>query len=112
MKRIGATLCCILLLAILFWFFPLFHVVHTGSATPTEQETVFNAPIFAKGFWKDQLIPSLAQAPDAVTVLAALTADRETARTKFGRKVGVGRASLYVMRGNGTIVSVDQQGVG
>jgi len=112
MKRISVTICCILLVAIAFWFFPLLHIVHTNSAAPAEHETAFNASEFAKTFWKDQLAPSLAQAPDAATILAALSANRESARTQFGRKVGVSRASLYVMRGSGTIVSVDNKGVG
>lgn len=112
MKRIGATFCCILLVAVVLWFFPLFHIVHTDSATSTEHQTAFNAPTLAKTFWIDQLVPSLAQAPDVATVLRALSTNREIARTKFGRKTGVGRASLYVMRGSGIILSVDTKGVG
>jgi predicted lipoprotein len=112
MKRIGVTLCCILLVGVLFWFFPLFHIVHTNNAIPAEHETALNASAFAKTFWKTQLTPSLGQAPDAAAVLAALSASRESARTTFGRKVGVSRASLYVMRGSGIILSVDKKGVG
>jgi predicted lipoprotein len=111
MKRIGVTSGSLLLAAALFWFFPLFHIVH-NNASPVGHETDFNAAEFAEAFWKEQLKPSLAQAPSASMVLAALGANPESAHAKFGRKVGVSRASLYVMRGSGTVVSVDRKGVG
>jgi predicted lipoprotein len=112
MKRIGLTSCCLLLAGAFFWFFPLFHVVHIDNSSLVEHETDFNAADFAKMFWKNQLTPSLTQAPDAAAVLAALGANAASARTNFGRKVGVSRASLYVVRGSGSVVSVDKKGIG
>jgi predicted lipoprotein len=112
MKRIGVTFCCVLFAGALFWFFPLFHIVHTGNALPIENEKEFNAAEFAKAFWTNQLPLSFSQAPDAAMVLAALGDNPASARTRYGRKVGVSRASLYVMRGSGTVVSADKKGVG
>ena len=45
-------------------------------------------------------------------LLADFRASPETARAKFGRKVGVSRTRLVVLRGNGTIVTIDKKGVG
>ena len=112
MKRTWIIFCCLLLLGCLFWCFPLFHVVRIDQLKNSLNESTFSAAEFAKTFWSEQLTPSLNQAPDAATLLADLRASPETARTKFGRKVGVSRTRLVVLRGKGTIVTIDKKGVG
>ena len=112
MKRIGVTFGCLLFAGVLFWLFPLFHIISTNDSVSLQHESELSAAEFASTFWKDQLTPSLANFPDAGAVLAALIANPQSAQAKFGRKVGVSRASLYVMRGSGTVVSVDKKGVG
>lgn len=112
MKRICVILSCFFLAGALFWFFPLFHVVQIESLEAAKRQSAFNAAEFAKTFWSERLIPSLHQAPDATTILSAFRVDPETARAKFGRKVGVSRTRLIVLRGGGTIVMLDKQGVG
>jgi len=112
MKRAAVILCCLCVAGCLFWFFPLFHVVHTNSDGVVVHESAFNPADFASRFWNDRLIPSLAQAPNAATVLAAFRASPVAARVKFGRTVGVSSTTLLVIRGNGTIVTVDKKGVG
>jgi predicted lipoprotein len=112
MKRTWIILCCLLFLGCLFWFFPLFHVVRLERLENSLHESAFNAADFAKSFWSERLTPSLTQAPDAATLLADLRASPETARAKFGRRIGVSRTRLVVLRGNGTIVTIDTKGVG
>jgi len=90
----------------------LFHVVHTNSGGSALRESALNPPDFANRFWNERLIPSLGQAHDAATVLAAFRASPVAARAKFGRTVGVSSTTLLVVRGNGTIVTVDKKGVG
>jgi predicted lipoprotein len=111
MKRLALTLCCLLGAGNLFWFFPLFHIVRTGGVGPA-QEASFDPIEFANRFWNEQLIPSLGRAPDAAKVLAEFRTNPVEAQNKFGRTVGVSSTTLVVVRGNGTIVTVDKKGVG
>ncbi len=112
MKRTCVIFCCVLLIGCLFWLFPLFHVVRIEQFKNSPHEPVFNAADFSKSFWSERLIPSLAQAPDAATVLKAFQANPDTTRERFGRKVGVSRTRLIVFRGSGTIATIDKTGVG
>lgn len=97
---------------IVFWFFPLFHIVRNEHGPDTKGESTFNAIEYANTFWSTQLVPVLKEAPDATAVLAALQENSEAAREKFGRRVGVSRTRLFAVRGSGKIVSVDKQGIG
>jgi predicted lipoprotein len=112
MKRTWVILCCLFLCGGLFWIFPLFHIVRNDDAATAQRVSDFNAAKVAKTFWSERLIPSLKRAPDAVTVLSAFGADPQLARSRFGRKVGVSRTNLFVLRGSGTIVATDKKGVG
>jgi predicted lipoprotein len=92
--------------------FPLFHVVRLDEVQAAEQRTAFNAQMFVARFWQDRLLPSLDAAAGAETVLAAMDKDRQAALAKFGRKTGVGRTTLLLIQGVGSIVSVDPKSVG
>jgi predicted lipoprotein len=96
----------------IFWVFPLFHVVRLDTMQAAEQRTAFNARTYVARFWQDRLLPSLEAAADAQTVLSAMDEDRPAALSKFGRKTGVGRNTLLLIQGTGTIVGVDAKGVG
>ena len=96
----------------LFWLFPLVHVVRLNELEATKRQAAFNAAEFVKSFWDERLSPSLDQAADASAVLAALHDDPQTARAKVGRTVGVSRKWFVVLRGSGTIVSLENAGVG
>jgi predicted lipoprotein len=94
------------------WRFPLFRIQRPGQ-TATEQRSVsFDAAQFAETFWREQLIKSLHQSADAAAVVAAMRQDPREAGERFGRSIGISRARLLCVRGLGTIVSFDKQGVG
>jgi predicted lipoprotein len=112
MNRFFAILCYSVFAGGLCWFFPLFHIVRNESVENSKQQSDFNAAEFAKTFWSDKLIPSLKQSPEAAIVLSTLRDDPQSARARFGRKIGVSRTSLFVMRGSGTIVTIDTKGIG
>src|SRR5687767_13128431 len=107
MKRAALVLCFLFAACVVFWMFPLFHVVRLDEMQASAQKTAFNATDFVAQFWKDRLLPSLDSAPDAETVLAAIDEDSPSGLNKFGRKVGVGRTTLLVVRGAGTVVNRD-----
>lgn len=96
---------------VLFWFFPLFHIVAVGQASAS-RPAEFSAAKFVKTFWSERVVPSFDQAADASVVLAAIRESPEEARRRFGRSAGLGRATLYFLRGSGTVLAIDNRGVG
>jgi predicted lipoprotein len=113
MQRLLVTFGLLIAVGVLFWFFPLFHVVAVGQAgAGADRSDEFDAGTVVQGFWTERLTPAFDQAADAVTVLENLRKDPEAARRQLGRSAGLGRASLFFVRGSGTIVSVDDRGIG
>ena len=70
------------------------------------------AAAFVDRFWPERLIPGAAKAVDAAELVAAIEADRDAARRKYGRKVGLGGSYIYFVKGTGRVVSVDADAVG
>jgi predicted lipoprotein len=112
MNRIFAILGVLVAVSALAWFFPLFHVESREALRAEKEQTVFHAADFVNKFWKAQLEPAMADASDAAIVLATLREDPKLAGTQFGRSVGLGRSTLFFVRGNGAIVSVDDEQIG
>jgi predicted lipoprotein len=112
MSRIAIIIGFVFLGAALLWRFPLFHVVPLEQSTKPQQASAFNARDFAEDYWQNRLAPRLSEAHDAATVLAALDANAEQARSQFGRTVGLGRSSYFLVRGEGPIVSIEKNRIG
>jgi len=111
MKRAVLAVLVLGLLAGGFRFVPLFHFVPLKQEQGRQAAAEFNPTNFAAAFWNDRLLKSLDRAADAETVLAALSADPQKARTQFGRTLGVSSATLFFLRGTGRVVSVTKKGV-
>jgi predicted lipoprotein len=111
MKRAVLAVVALALLAGVFRFVPLFHLVPLKQEQGRQAAAEFNATNFATAFWNDKLLKSLDRAADAGQVLAALAADPQKARTQFGRTLGISSSTLFFMRGTGRIVSVTKKGV-
>jgi predicted lipoprotein len=112
MNRAVAILCLLAVVGVVFWFFPLFHVVSRDALRAERMQTAFNGRDYVNEFWTNKLTPALDGAADAAAVLAALRENPDHAREQFGRSAGLGRTSLYFVRGGGTIVSVDNELIG
>ncbi len=112
MSRTAIIIGIVLLGAGLLWRFPLFHVVPLGESSTAPIASTFNAREFAQSYWQDRLTPRLADAHDAATVLAALLANAQQAQSEFGRTVGLGRSTYFLLRGEGVIVSIEKNGIG
>ena len=70
------TIGMLLAAGVLFWFFPLFHVVAVGQAgAGANRSDEFDAEKFVQGFWTERLTPAFDQAADAATVLGGLRKD-------------------------------------
>jgi predicted lipoprotein len=111
MKPIALAVALLIVVGVI-WRFPLFHVVRLDAASSVNELEKFSAVEFAERFWNDRLLVLLAESPQARVVLAALRENPEKAGDRYGRTVGFSRARLLCVRGSGTVVSIDKQGVG
>jgi len=111
MKRAVLAVIAIGLLAGIFRFVPLFHLVPLKQEQGRQAAAEFNPTNFAAEFWNNRLLKSLDRAADAEAVLTALAADPQKARTQLGRTLGVSSATLFFLRGTGRVVSVTKKGV-
>jgi predicted lipoprotein len=111
MKRTVRAVVVLGLLAGVFRFVPLFHLVSLKREQGLQAAAEFNPTNFAAAFWNDKLLKSLDRAADAGQVLTALAADPQKARTQFGRTLGISSSTLFFLRGTGRIVSVTKKGV-
>ena len=112
MSRLAIVVGVVFLGAGLLWRFPLFHIVPIGQSTTQQQASEFNAREFAEDYWQNRLIPGLSDVHDAAAVLNALQADVPRARSEFGRSVGIGRSTYFLVRGEGAIVLVEKNRIG
>jgi predicted lipoprotein len=112
MKQTAIIMCCVILAGALIWLFPLFHVVPIEQGSVARRPNLFNAAAYASAFWNERLPPALDNAHDAAAALKALREAPLGVREKFGRKVGVSRTRLILLRGSGKVVSHDKKGVG
>jgi predicted lipoprotein len=111
MKRVVLAVIALGLLAGVFRFVPLFHLVPLKQEQGRQAGAEFNPTNFATAFWNDKLLKSLERAADAGQVLAALASDPQKARTQFGRTLGISSSTLFFLRGTGRVVSVTKKGV-
>lgn len=99
-------------LAVLGWLFPPFRVRSLQAVRAAEANQQFNATDFARRFWQEQLLPAADQATDATAIWERITANSTSVREQFGRTVGVGNSYFLFLRGDGRVVSADQNRVG
>ena len=96
---------------VLVYFLPLFHVVPLRQDGPRRAGAAFDPVAYVDRFWAERLIPGAARAVDAAELVAAVQEDRESARRKHGRSVGLGGVYTYFVKGTGRVVSVEKDAV-
>jgi predicted lipoprotein len=112
MRRCGFIAGLIVGFGALCWVAPPFRIVPLQRAQAAKAQAAFNPVDYAARFWTERLLPSLDKAPDAATLLQALAANPRAAATNYGRTLGMSDAVFYLLRGTGTVVSVEPKGVG
>jgi predicted lipoprotein len=80
------------------------------SLLPSKQAAL-DPPKFARQFWEERLLPSIADAAPALDATVALAQDPHQAEATFGRKLGVGRSFFVYLQGEGEVVATDAKGV-
>ena len=104
-------LIAIVVIAGVFWRFPLFHVVPLKQATAEKVAATFNPTQFAETFWTNQLLASLDKTVKADGLLSEIHADAAAAKKKFSRSVGLSEGCFYFVSGSGRILSVSDDEV-
>ena len=86
---------------ILFWFFPLFHVVPIERPASIESRTAsatFDPGAVAAKFWKTDLPAAAARAPELAAVMASVRENPGTAKSKFAKSSGPRRHLFFCTR--------------
>src|SRR5215471_2964043 len=99
MKRPALIAVAIAVLAALFHFFPLFHVVPLEQARQARATKAFNPEEFAEKFWNERLLKSLDRAVNADVLLPTIQRDPAAARKKFSRSLGISESYFYFVSG-------------
>jgi predicted lipoprotein len=96
------------IIVILLWFFPLFHVVPLqapAAGTPAAGAPVaFDAVSAAARIWQTELPAAARRTLEVSALVGPLRANAETAKAKFAKSSGLG-AAYYFVRGQGRVVT-------
>lgn len=101
----------IALLGAVCWRFPLFHVVPLKNARHEQKASPFDAAKVAAAFWETKLLPETERAVEVKDLLAALAKDPVAARKQHGRTLGIGGATMFLVRGSGKVVEISDDAI-
>lgn len=101
----------VVLMGVLCWRFPLFHVVPLKQAQQEQEAGVFDAAKAASEFWETKLLPGTERAVEVKELLAALAKDPVAARKEHGRTLGIGGATMFLVRGSGKVTEVGEDAI-
>ena len=112
-QRPARLLAATLTLAVLLYFFPLFHVVSlqtqaAAAATAAASASAAFDPVTAAAkFWQIDLPAAATRAVELPALAPAIRANAESAKTQFSKSAGLGTAYFFV-RGSGKVLSRDR----
>lgn len=88
------------------WRLPLFRIVRLRQAQADQRAAAFDAAKVAADFWREKLLPATERAVEMNELLPALAKDSAGARRQHGRTLGIGGATMFLVRGSGKITEV------
>ena len=101
----------LVLAGVLCWRFPLFHIIALKQAQQEQKAGVFDAAKAAAEFWEAKLLPGTDRAVDLKQLLAALATDPVAARKQHGCTLGIGGATMFLVRGSGKVAEVGDDAI-
>jgi predicted lipoprotein len=110
-KRLLSVFALLIGFGVLFWFFPLFHIVSLHQVAKQQQNAVFDANVLAREFWKIKLLPAVDHATPISDLWKALAADPVAARKKFGHSPGMSSVTYFLIQGSGKITKAEKDAV-
>lgn len=99
------------LAGVVCWRFPLFHIVSLKQAQEEKKAGIFDAAKGATEFWEAKLVPAAESAVDLKELLAAMAKDSAAARKQYGRELGMGGTTMFLLRGSGKVTAVEEDAV-
>jgi predicted lipoprotein len=111
MRRFLLWLIAIFIAAAFCWLCPPFRIVPLGQAQQKQLRGAFDAPVFARAFWNQRLLPATARAVPVAELLTVLAQDPAIARQRFGRALGLTSTACFFIKGSGRIVAIDKEGI-
>jgi len=109
MKRRYKYVPVTLILALLLW--RSCHFERLDKAKEQAERKAFSPAEYAQDFWDNKLMKNLDQAVDAQTLLPLLHTDIKQARDKYGRTLGISSVCCFLLSGQGTVISMNEDGV-
>ncbi len=94
--------------------YPPFRVVSkraSASAAIAATSSAFEPAAFAAEFWTAKLLPAAARVPELAPLLVDLRRDPLMALQQHARRVGLGHAAYYFVRGTGRVTAVERSRV-
>ena len=73
-----------------------------------QRKETFNAAEYARDFWDNQLFSVLDKAVDVKELIELFNTNMNEAIRRYGKAPGVSRTYAYLIRGNGTILTIGQ----
>ena len=110
-KRPLWVLASLIVVSVLVWRFPLFHVVSLRQAQKQQQNTAFDAAATARAFWQDKILPASEHGIGLTELWKALATDPTAARKKFGHSPGISSVTCFLIQGSGKISKVEKDAV-
>ena len=100
-----------IVVAVILYFMPLFHIVSLKGAQEEAAAALFDAADYVEAFWQGPLLEAAPQAVDAQDLLAAFDEDFVATASRYGHRLGLSGHSSYLVSGNGEIVAADDMEV-
>lgn len=98
-------------MVLLLVLFPLFRLVPLSTTREQADDASFNAVRFMETFWSGPLMAATEDAVSVVVVREALLADPVAAAAEYGHRLGLSGSAAYLVRGEGRVVEVTEDGV-
>ena len=100
------TLISFAVLAVIFFSLKIENLKKYKSANSKE---TFDATVYAQNFWDEKLPQATENATDFSDFIIQLKLNKEEAFSKFGRILGIAKTHYFMLKGEGTIESVDNE---
>lgn len=81
------------------------------KAKERTERKAFDPAEYARDFWDNKLMKNLDRAVDTQTLLELLNTDIKRARDKYGRTLGISSVCCFLLSGQGTVISMNEDGV-
>ena len=98
-----------LIIIVLLYLFPLFHVNSLSEKVEKEVAGSFDATKVVEKSWNGSLKTAAAEALPFDEIIQAIKNDKEAAFTTFGNAVGVGSKRHFMARAEGVVQTIDDK---